>query len=397
MKKINFIIFILFTALSYAQVGINTNTPEASSALDIESTTGGILIPRLTETQRDAIASPATGLMIYQSDETSGFYYFNGTIWLNIESVATSLADVLQQNNSAENQQIKNLQDPTNAQDAVTLAYMSQQLDQIILDVDNDYDGYTENQGDCDDDNENFNPSIVEIYDGIDNNCNGSIDENWGTVVDVDNNSYVYYTYGTQIWTVGDAEMEKYRDGTQIDYVEDSVLWSTLQTGAWCYYNDDSSKGKIYNWYALMGIHDTDPNTPNKEFAPEGWHIPTNSEWTDLENYLITNGFAYVDGFGTNNLGSAMASNSGWNSGNNPGDTGFNQSENNTSFFNVFPVGARYDDGSYQGEGMFSVSWAMDENESGDVWFRSISAQSSNIDASSIGKSFGLSVRMVKD
>ena len=92
-----------------------------------------------------------------------------------------------------------------------------------------------------------------------------------------------------------------------------------------------------------------------------------------------------------------MASNSGWNSGNNPGDTGFNQSENNTSFFNVFPVGARYDDGSYQGEGMFSVSWAMDENESGDVWFRSISAQSSNIDASSIGKSFGLSVRMVQD
>ena len=69
------------------------------------------------------------------------------------------------------------------------MAYISQQLDQIILDVDTDYDGYTENQGDCDDDNEKLNPSIVEIYDGIDNNCNGSIDENWGTIVDIDNNS----------------------------------------------------------------------------------------------------------------------------------------------------------------------------------------------------------------
>lgn len=396
MRIITTITLMLFTALSYAQVGINTNTPDTSSALDIESTTGGVLIPRLTEIQRDAIASPATGLMIYQTDQTSGFYYFNGTMWVNIEGVANSLADVLQQGNSAENQQIKNLQDPTDAQDAVTLAYISQQLDQIILDVDNDYDGYTENQGDCDDDNENLNPSAVEIYDGIDNNCNGSIDENWGTIVDIDNNSYVYYTYGTQLWTVDDAEMETYRDGTQIDYVEDPALWSTLQTGAWCYYDNDPTKSKIYNWYALMGVHDTDPNTPNKEFAPEGWHIPTNSEWTDLENHLIANGYAY-DSFGTNNLGSAMASNFGWNTAINPGETGFNQSENNTSFFNAFPSGARNDDGSFYGEGEYVVFWAIDEDQSGDVFFRTINALSTDIVSGVTGKSFGLSVRLVKD
>jgi hypothetical protein len=70
--------------LSYAQVGINTNTPDASSALEIESTTGGILIPRMTETQRDAIALPASGLMIYQTDEISGFYFYNGTQWTSV-------------------------------------------------------------------------------------------------------------------------------------------------------------------------------------------------------------------------------------------------------------------------------------------------------------------------
>ena len=84
MKKITLLTIVLFSVLSYAQVGINTNTPDASSALDIESTTGGILIPRLTETQRDAISSPATGLMIYQTDQTTGFYFYNGTQWTGV-------------------------------------------------------------------------------------------------------------------------------------------------------------------------------------------------------------------------------------------------------------------------------------------------------------------------
>ena len=88
MRKITLIAFMLFTAFSYAQVGINTNTPNASSALEIESTTGGILIPRLTQTQRDEITAPATGLMIYQTNQTSGFYFYDGSVWTKIDGVA---------------------------------------------------------------------------------------------------------------------------------------------------------------------------------------------------------------------------------------------------------------------------------------------------------------------
>ena len=84
---------MLFTALGYAQVGINTNNPDASSALEIESTTGGILIPRLTETQRDAISAPATGLMIYQTNGTSGFYFWDGAAWTKIDGVAGPQGD----------------------------------------------------------------------------------------------------------------------------------------------------------------------------------------------------------------------------------------------------------------------------------------------------------------
>ena len=91
MKKITLIVLMLFTALSYAQVGINIATPHASSALDITSTTGGLLVPRMTEVQRDDINSssnPAIGLMIYQTDGASGFYFWNGSAWTKIDGVA---------------------------------------------------------------------------------------------------------------------------------------------------------------------------------------------------------------------------------------------------------------------------------------------------------------------
>ena len=84
MKKITSIALLFCTVLSYAQVGINTDNPDTSSALDIESSTGGILIPRLTQTERDAIPFPATGLMIYQEDQTAGFYFFDGATWTSI-------------------------------------------------------------------------------------------------------------------------------------------------------------------------------------------------------------------------------------------------------------------------------------------------------------------------
>ena len=70
----------------FAQVGINTdNTPPANSAmLDVQSTTKGMLIPRMTSALRTAIASPVNGLMVYQTDGISGVYYYNGSTWQRI-------------------------------------------------------------------------------------------------------------------------------------------------------------------------------------------------------------------------------------------------------------------------------------------------------------------------
>jgi len=73
---------------SIAQVGINTTTPDSSAALDINSTNSGLLIPRMTETERDAITDPATGLLIYQNTGVTGFYFYNGTNWLPFNGAA---------------------------------------------------------------------------------------------------------------------------------------------------------------------------------------------------------------------------------------------------------------------------------------------------------------------
>lgn len=92
MKKIiSFFSLFLLTISSYGQVGIDTTTPNASAALDITSTTKGVLIPRMTFAQRNLIVSPATGLLIYQTDSTPGFYYFNGVSWQSFASSGWSL------------------------------------------------------------------------------------------------------------------------------------------------------------------------------------------------------------------------------------------------------------------------------------------------------------------
>src|SRR5947209_3000463 len=92
MKQLSLFTIILLSVNAYAQVGINTsNTPPANSAmLDVSSTTKGLLIPRMTTAQRTAIASPATGLSVYDTD-TKSFWYFSGTAWGELSAVNASL------------------------------------------------------------------------------------------------------------------------------------------------------------------------------------------------------------------------------------------------------------------------------------------------------------------
>lgn len=78
MKQI-FILFVVFSINANAQTGIGTSTPNASAKLEIASTDKGFLLPRMTAEQRGLIPSPATGLLVYQTDVPTGFYVNSGT------------------------------------------------------------------------------------------------------------------------------------------------------------------------------------------------------------------------------------------------------------------------------------------------------------------------------
>jgi uncharacterized protein (TIGR02145 family) len=219
-----------------------------------------------------------------------------------------------------------------------------------------------------------------------------------GTVTDQNGNTYDYLTYGNQAWTVENAEMVTYRDGTLIPQVTADTEWGNLTTGAWCYYNNDETKGKLYNWYAVMGIHDAEPTTPNKEFAPEGWHVPSDTEWSTLENHLIANGYNY-DGTNTENkIAKAMASTTGWNTSTETGVAGNDQSLNNDSGFNAFPEGGCYGSGSFSSEGYDAIFWSSTESSTDNAWSRNLNFFNSYLSRSSFStKLLGFSVRFVRD
>jgi hypothetical protein len=86
MKKMMllFMTLLITSVMSFAQsVGINTDNsaPDNSAMLDVKSDAKGFLLPRLTKVQRKAITIPAIGLMVYQTNDTAGFYYYDGSSW----------------------------------------------------------------------------------------------------------------------------------------------------------------------------------------------------------------------------------------------------------------------------------------------------------------------------
>jgi len=77
---------MLFAFIANAQVGIGTISPNSSAQLDVTSTTKGLLIPRMLDTERSGILTPATGLLVYQTNGNAGFWYYTGTQWIPLRS-----------------------------------------------------------------------------------------------------------------------------------------------------------------------------------------------------------------------------------------------------------------------------------------------------------------------
>jgi uncharacterized protein (TIGR02145 family) len=202
-----------------------------------------------------------------------------------------------------------------------------------------------------------------------DNNSNSA-------VTDIDGNVYQTVTICNKTWTKTNLNVSKYRNGDVIPQVTDPTAWVNLTTGAWCYYANTSSNGttygKLYNWYAV--------NDP-RGLSPLGYHIPTDAEWTSLINCL---GGEAVAGGKMKEAGTTH-----W--------TSPNTGATNESGFTGLPGGCHRNIGTFINIGNIGFWWSSSEATTASAWYRSLDYDDGGAYRSVYDKTYGYSVRCVRD
>jgi uncharacterized protein (TIGR02145 family) len=207
-------------------------------------------------------------------------------------------------------------------------------------------------------------------------------------VMDIDGNSYRTISIGSQVWMAENLRTTKYSNGLPIDLVSDDMIWTGLTTGAYCWYeNAEENKGvygALYNWYAV--------ETGN--LCPEGWHVPTEDDWKQLEIELGLT-IEEIDSWGWRgvNQGSKLAGNADlWQNGELKSDAEFS-----LSGFNALPSGHRSQSGYFQIAGRNAAFWSSTEESDGNAYDRRLYFDSSQIGRDFFDKKSGFSVRCIKD
>ncbi len=196
------------------------------------------------------------------------------------------------------------------------------------------------------------------------------------TVTDIDGNVYKTVKIGNQVWMKENLKVSQYQNGDPIPTNLSNHKWGKTTSGAFAIYENDEANhikyGKLYNWYAMVD---------KRNVCPVGWHVPSDQEWTRLENYL---GGAEVAG------GKMKAI-----IGNDSPNTG----ATNESGFSGLLGGYRSKDGTYSGIGNGNLGcwWSSTEYSTIGGWDRYLLWSIGNSDRAKAGKQNGFSVRCIKD
>ncbi len=201
------------------------------------------------------------------------------------------------------------------------------------------------------------------------------------TMTDFDGNVYTTVKIGTQVWTVENLRVTKYNDGTPIPLVTEPTEWASLTTPGFSWYDNDEAAykdtyGAMYNWHAV--------NTG--KLCPEGWHVPTDADWTTLSNYL---GGDTIAGGMLKTAGTIEDGDGQWNSPN----TG----ATNDYGFSALPCGGHYFNGVFGWMGHYGTCWTSTESASSYAWAYYMLYNSDDLIRGQYDKKIGYSVRCIKD
>ncbi len=201
-----------------------------------------------------------------------------------------------------------------------------------------------------------------------------------GTVIDIDGNEYQTVKIGDQWWMAENLRVTRYRNGDSIRNVIGNIEWSHVTTGAWSYYSNNSTNdetyGKLYNWYAV---------DDDRDLCPEGWHVPSDEEWTTLENIL------------GDNVGGKLKS-TRIEPDPHPRWRYPNIGSTNESGFSGLPGGYRYNtDGNFDYIGSIGYWWSSTQSNPANAWFRNLHYNDGYIFRGDINKRIGFSVRCLSE
>ena len=213
-------------------------------------------------------------------------------------------------------------------------------------------------------------------------------DPNKSEISDIDGNIYITIKIGNQWWMAENLRVSRYSNGDSIPNVSEDSLWLNLKSGAYCfYYNydwDGYTYGNLYNWYAV---------NDNRSLAPEGWHIPTDEEWKELE---VTLGMSQseADGFGCRGIDTGgKLKEEGNNHWQHP-----NVGATNSTDFTALATGIRMPNGSFLLRRYMTVFWTSTPLYNDlTAYYRHLNHDTSGVYRRGELKEYGFSVRCVKD
>lgn len=219
----------------------------------------------------------------------------------------------------------------------------------------------------------------------------------YGSLTDIDGNIYKTITIGTQIWMAENLKTTSYRNGDLIGTtapVTKDLNFESRPKYQWAYNGDESKVpiyGRLYTWFAIMDA---------RNVCPAGWHVPADTEWTILADYLINNGYSYPDR--RDAIAKSMAAKSFWNTSSFESTVGYKQESNNSTGFTGLPAGCRSTIGQFEYIGIRGGWWTTTdmgptEYDSYFAWNRNLMSDANNVITYGTVKQYGYAVRCLKD